>query len=381
MTSKLFACCVCAAMSVTMASAQNMTDEQVASEMKPVETNLWRVSIGAALNARVRTHLHTPRLTVESYLPREGTMGSSAALSHAEAHEYDGDGFVKPDAENDGRFTSNWQLPISSYDTAANTFYLCNAYEDVLSSTVSQTGGDNAHDDYQPGVSVELSRELWASEKRNWGVDFAAAVSYFFGNDLYRASARATRRTNLDRGRYETEIYGRYAMEDYQDGTLEPATPNFYGEAAYERSGAPALFWPDVGDPIKRSHLVTVSSGRGYHAEGDYYDLEMMFLARPWYEICDGWRVFGELGVGVSYARFEYDIAYSDGPRRGQNFDDWSVYGLAGLGTVVTWKDVSLSCDFIARLGSEDLNVNGRDIHGSIDRGDWLFRVMLGYSF
>ena len=45
------------------------------------------------------------------------------------------------------------------------------------------------------------------------------------------------------------------------------------------------------------------------------------------------------------------------------------------------FEDFCLGFDFIARFLDSAMKIDGRDVHGTIDRGSWFFRVYIGYEF
>ena len=95
-----------------------------------------------------------------------------------------GDGFIDPnsDAAVPGR-TWNWRLPESA--AQGNSFVMEDYYVEPGAVTEYAGGHVGDSDQYEPGISVELSRTLWSDKERGWGVDLALAASYFFGHDIY----------------------------------------------------------------------------------------------------------------------------------------------------------------------------------------------------
>jgi hypothetical protein len=54
---------------------------------------------------------------------------------------------------------------------------------------------------------------------------------------------------------------------------------------------------------------------------------------------------------------------------------------LCGIGGMFHWNDICLGCDFLTKVFDDGLDVNGRYVNGSLDCGDWAFKVYVGYSF
>jgi len=114
---------------------------------------------------------------------------------------------------------------------------------------------------------------------------------------------------------------------------------------------------------------------------GDYEELEMIFALKPWYDLTDWFRVQATLGAAVSRAHLKFGVSGTSPSTSHQRFDEWSVYGVGGLGGMFRFEDFCLGFDFIARFLDNAMKIDGRDVHGTIDRGGWFFRVYVGYEF
>lgn len=356
----------------------------LAAEEQQRETfGKWRIGVGAAFNCGVRARVGMRNLPLPR--PYSVPFGSSKAdaWDRANAHVYDGGGFISPDSLDNGFATENWRLPVADYH-GNGVFDLGNAYQEVLGSSFSRSVGDSSDAEMQYGLSVEVSRELWIhdeNDEHRWGVDFAAAFSYFFRRDIYDAQGAVTRTDSVRDGDIRTPVDDPDAMWRYDHG-LDLPTDGMYGHGNFDCDfSSPALGWDmispsvDIGGPIR-----SIVSSCGYNASGDYRELEMLFMLRPWYEIKDWWRVFGELGVGVSWGKFETSFD-GGGIHADEDFAQWDCYGVAGLGTAFRYGHWDLGIDFLGRFWRDDLEVEGRYARGAIERADWGFRVMLSYSF
>lgn len=349
----------------------------------------WRIAVGGAFNGAVRSSVSPRNVYVPArYTLPAGTTTRAEAMSRAQSGQYDGGGYIKADNLNNGWNTENWKLPTSFYRPNAGDpeghFELENSYQEIVGSSVSRAGTSTSDDPYQFGISAEISREIWAHDEwgdNRWGVDFAAAFSYFFQRDVYHASGEATRTDTVLDGSIQTIVDDPDAMYDYENGTDTPVN-NMYGHGnATADFNSPALLWSNVKDPQDVGGTTrTVSSMSGYTASGDYRELEMLFMFRPWYEITDWWRVFAQVGVGVSWGRFESRFN-GTGVCTSESFDQWDVYGVAGVGTLFRYDIFSLSFDIFGRFLRDDMDVNGQYVHGSVSRADWGFRVMAGVEF
>ena len=186
-------------------------------------------------------------------------------------------------------------------------------------------------------------------------------------------------------GAYRTTVDAHQAMADYQDGIYSQTHAGYYGDGVASGSGHPGVMWNSVGIPLSVGAVTTPHTyTSSYSASGDYQELEMMLMARPWYELTDWCRVFGELGLGVSRSQFDFTYSAMGGTgavRSSQDFSEWDVYGVGGGGVLFRLWRCDLSIDFLARFLKDDLDVNGRYVSGHVERADWLMRVMVGVEF
>jgi len=343
----------------------------------------WRISAGGAYNGGLRARLQTRNIPGFGSSPYAGgpLLTREQAIANAEGRDgvyrFDGGGLIEDDDLHNGWTTEKWQLPSSAYryDPVAGNghFELENTYYE--GSSAASQGGLEGHDECQFGLSFEIARELWLhneNDEHRWGFDFVMGLSYFFQRDIYAS------RGTLRKGTITTDITDHSAMAEY-DEEYDPDYVGMYGHynghAGY--GGSPALRWESIGH--WSDGLVATPCG-GYRASGDYRELEFLFMIRPWFEITDWWRVYGQVGVGVSWGEFDIDF-YGDSWRAHEDFDRWNVYGVAGIGTCFRFGQVDLSVDFMGRFLRDDFEVDGKHISGSIEQSDWGFRVMLGFEF
>lgn len=351
----------------------------------------WRIGVGAAFNFGVSPSLRARNLPAPAIYSVAPFSTKKAAENRAAARKYDGDGYIAPDSLDNGFSTTNWKLPASSYQGDGH-FTPGNAYEQVIDSTFGYPQRDASDDEDQFGISIEFSRELWIHDEREehrWGVDFAAAFSYFFRRDIYSVQGSVVRTDTVKEGVIRTDIDDPDATFKYDNHEIEPDGMYGYGSAEWNPF-APALGLqglnlrgnPYISDPYDVPDVPTrtESSACAYSASGDYRELEMLFMFRPWYEIKDWWRVFGEIGVGVSWGKFDSSF-HGGGIAAEEDFAQWDCYGVAGLGTVFRYKSFDIMIDFLGRFWRDDFEVEGRYVDGYISRADWGLRLMIGYEF
>jgi len=353
-----------------------------AEDGDPRETfRKWRIAVGGALNMNVQSHLcvrNVPALA-PGYFPGAG-MTRQEALDASAARDFGANGYIRhedPSTDN-GWNTENWKLSDSDVAYKGNgRFELDNDYQEKRGSMFG--GGHSEHDELQFGLSVEVARELWIHDEndvRRWGVDFAAALSYFFQRNVYSSHG------SVLNGAVRTVVDDPDAMYKYGTGE-DSAVGGMYGYGNAQATGfAPALTWSSISDPVDLAPGGP-RAGLGLHrysASGDYRELEMLFMFRPWYEIKDWWRVYAQAGVGVCWGRFDGRF-YGPGVSAREHSDGWDVYGVAGLGTMFRYGRYDLGIDFLWRFLRDDLDVDGRYLNGEIDRAEWVIRVMLGFEF
>jgi len=367
-------------MSVGLANAEEVPAEAAPEAFAPRDTfKKWRVSFGWAMNGPVSSSIRGRNLPApRGYRVPTGSTSLADAKADAEAHRY-GDGYLGE--SGDGWGTRNWKLPESAYE-GNGRFTLHNEYEELGWSRVSSGWAEDSSDPCQHGMTLELSRELWVYDEafeHRWGVDLAVAISYFFGRDVFRGSGYARRDDYVRQGDFQTVINDPDGMYNYDEGYDSPSQ-GMYGHGAEYDDFSPMILWENVGDAQDMVGDRTVSACNRFSASGDYRELEMLLMARPWYEITDWWRVYGEFGVGLSWGNFESDV-YGSGLSYSEDFSQWDCYGVAGLGTMFRYGMFDLSVDFIGRFLRDDLDVSGKYLKGDIKRADWGFRVMVGVEF
>ena len=358
----------------------------------------WCISVGGAMNGTVRTKVGLRPGGAwtrfgQGYggqaVPLPGGASRAAAQAAGDSYSvgigrttFPNGGFIDPnDAAGIPGETWNWHMPAGSLD-AGGSMSIVNPYSE--SSYTESFGSFSGKDDgYAPGFSVGLDRLVW--RWGGFGVDFGFLFSYFRKDDLFKAEGRAWSRT-------DTTASGDYVT----DVTFSPAVlgdpwvqnpDGSYGAGTFDGPGTVLdLGAGDVtvshrwANERTSSHTSTLS----LRTRGDYEEIEMVFALRPRYDVTDWFRVQGTLGAAVSRTHFAFDVyGRGDGGSYSgrQRFDDWGVYGVGGLGGTFPYAGVCLGFDFLARFLDDEIKINGRDVHGAVDRGNWMFRVYAGYEF
>ena len=350
----------------------------------------WRVSVGGAMNGNMRTKVGVRpdgAWRQGIYGGERAAGGASRAAAQAAGDAYDSmnggradfpnGGFIDPNSSRTEPGTWNWYIPAGALDNGGNMTVVNSYYESAFSESSRRVSSKD--DDCTAGFNVGLDRELW--RKGDFGVDLGVGFSYFFGHNFFRASGAAySLQETGESGDYVTDIA--FSPVVVNDPWAQNADGS-YGAGTYDGPG-PVL---DLsGGDITVSHRwanqssYSRSSSYRLRASGDYEELEMMFAAKPFWEVTDWFRVRGTLGVAVSRTHFTFDV---DGPEYSsrQRFDDWAVYGVGGLGGMFSWKGVCLGFDVLARFLDDDIEIRGRDVRGSVERSPWMLTVYVGYAF
>ena len=360
----------------------------------------WRVSVGAAYNAPAKVGLkfspakfssgrvtppagYATRAEAERVVSGKLVVGESGKMTRRN-YSADGKTFVDSDDARKARGgmeqgTWNVQVPWDSWNNG--TFELASAeYVEVQNIQDGKGGLDLSGSDESamPGVSVELSRNLYHNEEYHFGLDLAFMFSYFFRTDLYRSHSSAqTDAMRVSRGKLTSSV----APVSGTRESMWKDDEGYYGAGSYDGPG------PVFNDPV----ITDVSLGSsvyrsvaGFSANGDFRELEMVLALRPYYDFFDWLRLYGTIGAAVSWSEFDLRVHSSrDGVSSShtRDYDAWDVYGIGGLGLMVRWNDFTLGVDFFGRFLQDDLSIRDELVHGSLRRSTWMFRGMLGYEF
>ena len=328
----------------------------------------WRFTAGGAMNANIRSKLRLRQGHVgQAGLARTESQGRGDAYRIGEGRvNFPNGGFIDPNssaAASGG--TWNWHLPAGALD-AGGTYSIVDYY-----SGLSGLDCGTKDDDYAAGFSFGLDREIgrWGDA----GVDFGTVFSFFRKSDMVKAGGFSSNSS----GSYVTDV------SFNPDIIFDPWAQNpdgSYGAGTFDGPGPVLdLDGGDVSVSHRWANESTLSSP--LRMRGDYEELEMIFALKPWYDLTDWFRVQATLGAAVSRAHLKFGVSGTSPSTSHQRFDEWSVYGVGGLGGMFRFEDFCLGFDFIARFLDNAMKIDGRDVHGTIDRGGWFFRVYVGYEF
>ena len=342
----------------------------------------WRLTVGSGMNFGADGKLGVKRSAM-AVGPVVNTSSRNAAQAKGDAvslgggrTDFGNGAFVDPnDSAGVPGETWNWHVPAGKLD-AGGRMRLEHAYQEKTSS-VSYDGGVAKDDRSMYGADFAIERAVWKDGR--FGVDVSAGFAFFLCDNWFKSSHGGWTRT-------DTTVDGKY-LTDVQfnpDIVGDPWSQNpdgSYGAGSFAGPG-PVLDL-NAGD-VAISHgwaqetVNTVTTRGGpFSIRGDLDIYQFQLALRPYYELTSWFMLRGTWGVGVDYRDFDVRVSGLGS----QNADDWSVYMLCGIGGMFHWNDICLGCDFLTKVFDDDLDVDGRYVNGSIDCGDWSFKVYVGYSF
>lgn len=369
----------------------------------------WRLSAGAVYDFGAKA---TGRLC-----PRQGYVSPyRAGLSRAEAEKLGGgtrsgtrlefangawidtNDPVCEEGDDFGK-TRFYKFPAATWD-GSRTFALGSADYSEVNTFIPAAGSfDRAFSDDSGmlGVNIELSRNLYHDEDYGWGLDMALAFQYFKHNGLLSLASRwfngasthayGTRASGLrlDNGK------GTYSKCNWSpDGSFYGSGGVQAGPGRYvdETTGEDVYAGPisfDLDDLGGRDFFASDASYGSMRANGDYENMELILLVRPYYDIFEWLRISATLGLVVSRQDLDLTMFVMRDERldyrSSRDFSQWDVYGVAGGGLMLYYKDFTLSVDILARFLDDDLDFSGRYVEGEVQRGRVMLKLSIGYEF
>jgi len=367
----------------------------------------WNVSGGANFGFGLKTKLVNSSANALKALPklhpdmgtkgREEAMKNSKPVPRGPRVDYGSDDggawYVDPasswgEPDEYKHQTRNWRLPENHVDEDRTAFVMNGEnWGEVISHSETLAGGVAGSDqDVSYGASVELSHALWISENNSWGLDIALGLTWMKAADCFKSGGIIARR--------EATTQDGTAKVTIPAGCLNsgdmPEDDNTWGAAHYDG-------WEGSGrnEPLINLNRITVADGANpekyyadttyLHSHGDYEEWELAILLRPWYDINDWLCVHGAVGVGVTRSSFDYSMeAVCNGStvyRSSEEFNEWNLYGIAGAGLLCRVWDFDISCDGLFRWCQQDMEINGRDVNGTIEKPWAVLRLGLSYAF
>lgn len=353
----------------------------------------WRVIGGVNYNSNLKTELNVSGGRALPYMVSpvrpDGVSKAEAemvlqAIGSGQRVDFSKGAFIDPDYAGKGMmpdYTWNWYAPAGSYSGGAMNFSY--DYVEVTSVDVGNLAHSSKDESDIPGFTVEIQRNLGSWGR--FGLDMGLGFNYFKKNDVYKSSGEIYRRIDtVENGAYITSVEMDQAMADWAqnpDGS--------YGSGTYDGPGAmlPLLLGGQSAFSFssKVNSISTTTHSMYLNSSADYEEIELTVTAKPYYDITDYFRVVGTLGVVVSRGALDFDIAASSDSRRlysdSESFHKWDCYGIGGLGGMFHYGHISLGFDFLARFFDSDVEIDGRNVSGSIERSPWMFRVYAGFEF
>jgi len=366
----------------------------------------WRISAGAVYDSGVKTDMKFfPQQVYRT--PYSLTMGSlsrqqAQKLAHGETegtkttyvNTRNGDVQSTVDTNDSGApwgQTTSYRFSEAVWDRNV-TFELGYAeYEEIQSMQASfdsmqSTASDEAA---MPGVNIQLSRNLYHNEEWGWGVEAALSVQYARRNKAFRSSSdwfigRSSKTTGGMNSSYTATGDMATVLPLSMDESLG-IKDQVWDSGAIGGPGSWFAIYPGDIKSDEWSSTSTHSSYGSLDVQGDYDNLDLMMLLQPYYDVTDWLSVNATVGAVVSRQSMEMSFfMYRDGAvdyRSTNDYSQWDVYGVAGLGLMLYYKGFTLSGDFLARFLDRDMDVDDYYYHGTVGRGSWMFRLAVGYEF
>lgn len=358
---------------IAFAASGEEADKQMVSTEQETGFRGWRLSVGGsmAFGIKASAGFNLSR----AYGATDPIIGG---VQPNQNYSFDGGAYINAGEEEmtygPSVGTRNWSIP-ESFAPYANGARSLN-----FSNTQLENGGvgGSSDDGSAFGVSVELAKTLFKTES-GFGMDVAVGLSWMMANDIINATS-----------------YGAYNQQMYSyrpsNGTplSDPNAPSvngaFSGEIIPDGPSGAYIFYDN--DFLGGGNQWTDSNIPGtysMHAKGDYQEIELSLMLKPWYEITDWWRVNGTIGAGMGYSIFDLEMNAMLGPKGVYRMSDTEnklgFYGLVGGGTTFRIGRFDLSGEVLVRLFQDDISAGNGDAYCELEKPDFVVRVALGMQF
>lgn len=356
----------------------------------------WRVVGGVNCNAGLKTDLSVSGAGAIPYMsavsqPAGATKAVAEAASKAilDGRRVDlpNGGYVDPNYAGMGNFpdyTWNWHLQFSAYSSGSVSYNY--DYVETTSTGSGSLVNHSSQDRDLPGFTVELQRNL--GQWGNAGLDMGLGINYFARNNIFRSSGEVYRRTDsIERGSYVSTVRSPDLDDDWLSQAQNP--DGSFGAGTYDGPGAMLPLSPGgmstYSFDSKVNNISRLTHTMYLDSSADYEEFELTVSARPYYDVTTWFRVSGTLGVVVSHGELDFGMMAMSGGKRiysdTERFTQWDCYGIGGFGGMFHYKRMCLGFDFFARFFGRDIDIEGRNVSGSVERCPWMFSVYTGFEF
>lgn len=353
----------------------------------------WRIVGGANCNSGLKTDLSVNGARAMSAMPVVvRPVGASKAEAEAAASaigaggrvDLPNGGFIDPDYAGMATlpdYTWNWHAPAGAYSSGKMNFDY--DYVEATSVGAGNLVDSSSSDCDVPGFTIEIQRNI--GQWGDFGLDVGFGFSYFKKNDVFKSSGEVYRRVDTtENGTYTSSVEMDQTMADWAqnpDGS--------YGSGTYDGPGAllPLLIGGQSAFSFssKINSISTTTHSMHLDSSADYEEVELTLSVKPYYDVVEWFRVVGTLGVVVSRGKLDFEMmalsggksVYSDSER----FSQWDCYGVAGMGGMFHYASMCVGFDFLARFLDREIDIDGRNVSGSVERSPWMFRVYAGFDF
>lgn len=356
----------------------------------------WRIVGGANYNAGLKTDLNVNGAGAIPYMttierPAGATKSeaetASKAILNGQRVDLPNGGYIDPNyagKDNYPDYTWNWHVQFSEYSSGAISY----SYDYVELSSAG-TGSLNDHASTErdlPGFTIELQRNL--GQWGDFGLDVGLGFNYFARNNIFHSKGEVYRRIDsIESGRYVSTISSPDLDETWLSQAQNP--DGSYGAGTYDGPGAMLPLSSSDQNTIsfssKISNISQSTQSLYLDSSADYEEFELTIMAKPYYDVTEWFRVVSTLGVAVSRGRLDFDILAMSNGRRiytdSERFHQWDCYGIGGLGGMLHHGQTCIGVDLYARFFDCDINIDGRNVSGSVERCPWMFSAYVGFAF
>ena len=335
----------------------------------------WRLTVGPQFNFNARGKLGIKSSAIKVPPPSVGAYRTGDDVSLGDGRmEFLNGAYIDPNdsAGNDGE-TWNWHIPAGELNGGRMTFE--STYH-AQSSVYSATGGSDKDDAWSTGAAFGLERSVW--KWGDFGVDVGFNFSFFIKDNWFKGKAGGYTRTDSFTEASEITEVNLGNAEVFADEWSQNADGSC-GVGTYDGPG-PVLSLNDLSISRRTGYERSGSSTRAYgpfSVRGDLQMFEFQLALKPYYEITDWFMLRGTIGVGLDYRKL--DVKVEDVGKSSER--DWDCYMICGLGGMFHYEDVCIGVDFLRKVFDDNMDVDTRYVHGSVDNANWMLRVYVGYEF
>lgn len=333
----------------------------------------WRISVGGNMAFGTKVSANYNGRMFRNFSGKPTRTFNPANVAIGDQYDFDNGAYIFVDGSGPFGSTRNWRIPRSMTEWDGARMQRSLNFSNTELNGFGGGGSISSDDGWSAGASIELSRTLWQMEEYDFGVDLAIGFAWMMCNNILDGSSM---------GKYSRTTY---SYEPPSGGLAwDPNFPTYKGDW-YGAGPDLGVGQGDIGFDSGWTYPINSSGMYGTNVSGDYGEIELSAIFRPWYEITDWWRVFGSLGLGVGYGSFDFEMRTIMEGKRVYNVDTtenkWGMYGLVGGGTIFRLWDFDLSTELLYRFGQNDIEFDNNYVSCSLEKPSFVLRIAVGYEF